>query len=485
MLKKTDPSIIKGYLEDSSNLAGGHAEALYLPENENEIAEVLAERVNKKTPLTVSAGQTGTVGGCIPFGGAILSTQRLNKIIEVNVKEKFAIVQPGVTLEEIEKAVNKENLLYPPDPTEKKATIGGNVSTNASGGRCYRFGSTRNWIRRLKIALPNGESLDIKRGEKNLKSKLEILNKFKIPKYQTPKIKSSAGYYSRPDMDLVDLFIGSEGTLGVVSEVEIALTPALQETFDLVAFFPSEVQAVNFVAESKQKHDPTVNFYEFFDENTLNMLSNPYPLIPNPSKAAIYIEQEISDANEKEYLDHWSQLLEKHSVAIENCWLGIEAHQKKELAKFRHAIPEHINELFKQYHQAKLATDIAVPDDKFREMFNFYNSLLNTHTHTQNSQLFFIKFGHIGDNHLHVNLLAKNEAELMSARELVMRFVKKAVSLGGTVSAEHGIGKIKHAYLREMFGQSGVQEMRAIKQTFDPQLILGQNNIFEILSPFE
>lgn len=477
MIKKTDPDIIKGYLEDSSNLTGGSADGVYLPENEKEIAESLSECNSKNTPLTVSAGQTGTTGGCIPMGGWILSTQKLNKIINLDKKAKTAVVQPGVTLEEIEAVAAKENLLYPPDPTEKKATIGGNVSTNASGGRCYRFGATRNWVRRIKIALPDGTSLNIKRKVLHADKNNEFIlphSTFRIPDYQIPGTKNSAGYYSASGMDLIDLFIGSEGTLGVICEIEIALTPALQETFDLAAFFPSETSAVEFVAESKSKKDPSIDFFEFFDGNTLRMLKASYPHIPEGANAAIYIEQEITEANRKDHLDEWAKLLEKHGAPLESCWLGADPKQKEELQNFRYAIPEHINEIFKQHHQIKLATDIAVPEDKFKEMLTFYNDeLLMT-----NDKLMYIKFGHIGDNHLHVNLVAKKEKDLPLAKELILKFVRKAVSLGGTVSAEHGIGKIKRDYLKEMYGDVGINEMIRTKKLFDPHCILGQNNLF-------
>jgi D-lactate dehydrogenase (cytochrome) len=166
--------------------------------------------------------------------------------------------------------------------------------------------------------------------------------------------------------------------------------------------------------------------------------------------------------------------LEKHGASLDNCWLGENKKQKEELNQFRYSIPEHINELFKQYHQVKLATDIAVPDEKFKEMFDFYNSELRI----TNDELMYIKFGHIGDNHLHVNLVAKKEEDLPLAKGLILKFVQKAVSLGGTVSAEHGIGKIKHAYLKEMYGEAGVNEMRRIKKIFDPDYLLGVNNIF-------
>ncbi len=474
MLKKTDPDIIKGYLEDSSNLIGGHADGVYIPENEKEIIEAVSECTSANTPLTISAGETGTTGGCIPFGGWLLTTQKLNKIIDINKEDKSAIVQPGVTLEEIEAVVKKEGLLYPPDPTEKTATIGGNVATNASGGRGYRFGATRDWIRRIKVVLPSGEVLNLKRG-KIISDENNILHlpssSLNIPHYSMPSVKNAAGYYSKPSMDLIDLFIGMEGTLGIVSEIEIGLVPALQETFDVVAFFPTEDSAVDFVLEARQK-DSSVNFFEFFDENTLQMLKTTYSHIPEGIKAAVYIEQEVTPENEKTYLDDWAALLEKYQASIDNCWLGMDAAQKEELAKFRHAIPEHINELFKKQGIIKMATDIAVPTNKFKEMFEFYDIGL------RRSDMFYIKFGHIGENHLHVNLLPKTEEEKAISKDLIMKFVKKAVGLGGTVSAEHGIGKIKHAYLKEMYGEAGLAEMMRIKKIFDPNNILNRGNIF-------
>ncbi|MFA6432071.1 MAG: FAD-binding oxidoreductase [Candidatus Margulisiibacteriota bacterium] len=479
MLNKTDPSIIQSYLEDSSNLTGGSSDELVIPENDQEISKFFSDCNSNNVPITMHGGGTGTTGGSIPFGGKILSTEKLNKIINVDKAGMFAVVEPGATLAEIELAVKKVGLLYPPDPTEKNATIGGNVATNASGGRCFRFGSTRDWIRRLKIILPNGNILNLKRKLITLDRKNQFDLPFAnitMPSYKMPSIKNSAGYFNAPGMDFLDLFIGSEGTLCLISEIELALRPALAETFDLVTFFPAEKNAVDFVLESKRQKDGLINFYEFFDENTLQMLKKSYPHIPDNAKAAIYVEQEVNESNAKTYLDNWGQLLEKYNASLDNCWLGTDAKQKEDLSKFRHAIPEHINEMFKQYHQVKLATDIAVPEDKFIEIFNFYVSELRTH----DSQLYSIKFGHIGDNHLHVNLIAKKEEDLPLAKELIMRFVKKAVELGGTVSAEHGIGKIKHQYLKEMYGENGIKEMINVKKVFDPNLILGRNNIFTV-----
>jgi D-lactate dehydrogenase (cytochrome) len=270
-------------------------------------------------------------------------------------------------------------------------------------------------------------------------------------------------------MEQLDLFVGSEGTLGIVSEIELALLPAMKQTFDLVAFFPTEELAVDFVAAAKAAKEPTINFFEFFDENTLQLLRPDYPKIPANAKAAIYIEQENPE------LDFWSPLLERYQSSLDQSWLGLGLSQKEELAKFRHAIPEKINDLFKQHHQIKLATDIAVPESRFKEMFNFYDEKLKA----QNEKIFYIKFGHISDNHLHVNLIAREKEDFSLAQNIVSEFVTKAVALGGTISAEHGIGKIKKPYLRTMLGSQGIEKMLEAKKHFDPGLILGRDTLFD------
>jgi len=457
-------------------LDGAHAEGLFLPETTTDVLEALKQCQSDKLNLTIAGAQTGTTGGALPFGGWLLSTQKMNKIIDFDPKKMSAVVQPGVTLEELGKLIGKEKLLYPPDPTEKTATIGGNAATNASGGRCFRFGSTRRWLKRLKIALTDGTILEIKReGTFANNDGLFKLNNFSLarPAYDSPRLKSSAGYFSLPKMDMLDLFIGSEGTLGIILEIEVELIPALNETIDLVAFFPTEAAAVDFVLAGKEQKIPGVNFYEYFDPHTLSMLAPSFPRLKEPQKTAVYLEQEILGDLDKALAD-WALLLEKHHASIDDCWLAATSPQRAELAKFRQAVPEHINELFKKHHQIKLATDIAVPDGKFKEMFNYYNDEL------REASLFYIKFGHIGDNHLHVNLLSSSPEELEKAKSIADLFVRKAVSLGGTVSAEHGIGKIKHRYLREMYGDKGIKEMVRVKKQFDPEFILNRGNIFSL-----
>ncbi|OGC06671.1 hypothetical protein A2230_01375 [candidate division WOR-1 bacterium RIFOXYA2_FULL_36_21] len=466
MIKKTDQAEIQSYLEDSSNLQGGYAEGLFLPENEKEIASLLQEANSKKMPLTVSAGTTGTTGGCIPFGGWILGTEKLDKIINIDPTKKTALLQPAVTLEKLESETKKLGLLYPPDPTEQTAFIGGTLATNASGARSFRFGATRNWIKRIKVTLTSGKTLDIKRGYKIQEYGI------KTPNYKMPNTKTSAGYFSTPEMEMIDLFIGSEGTLGVITEIEIKLIPNFHDTFDIIVFFLNEETAITFVEKARIETD--VLKLEYFDNKALNLLRPSYPKLPSHAATAVYMETEITESIQNTYLDKWARLLENLGADMEKSWLGVTNKQKEELKEFRHSMAEHINEKFKKHHSIKFASDIAVPDGKLMEMINFYNDKLSAISH----KLFHVKFGHIGQNHLHVNLVPNTPNDIPLAKEIIADFVRKGVSLGGTCSAEHGIGKIKHDYLKMMYGDKGIEEMIKIKKTFDPQDILNRGNIF-------
>ena len=234
MIIKKDKDQIIGYLEDASNLEGGSADILYIPETENEVKEAVSECAKKGIPLTVSAGGTGTVGSRIARDGAILSVERLNKILSIDKENKRAVLQPGVIINDFLEALAKQNLFYPPFPTERTAFIGGNISTNASGEYSYCFGPTRNYVKRIKVLLSTGKFLEIERG-KFFADKDGIITidelSVKIPSYTSPQIKNAAGYFSKPKMDLIDLFIGSEGTLGVITEAEVEIINDLPSRF--------------------------------------------------------------------------------------------------------------------------------------------------------------------------------------------------------------------------------------------------------------
>jgi len=193
----------------------------------------------------------------------------------------------------------------------------------------------------------------------------------------------------------------------------------------------------------------------------------------------VYLEQEISSSREKsKVLDYWCSLIENYS-SLDKCWFAEDKKNKEKLLGFRHKLPQKINEFLRRHHQKKSATDIAVPSQHFREMYNFYEEKAKT------SQINYVNFGHIGENHLHFNFLPKNSEESFKAKGYIWEFIRKALSLGGTVSAEHGIGKIKKPYLEIMYGKTHLKEMALLKKVFDPSCILGLDNIFSRKLLFE
>ena len=204
MIIKKEKEEILSYLEDASNFSQGRAEVLFIPENEEELREILLDCAGKKMPLTISGAGTGTVGGRIPsldIGGGILSLEKLSQIKEIDEKEKKAVLGAGVVVDEFLKLLEKKTLFYPPFPTERTAFIGGNVATNASGEYSLHFGATRRYVKRIKVFLSTGEEWNLERGKfkANTEGVIEIgEKKIHIPGYTSPPIKNSAGYYSSP-----------------------------------------------------------------------------------------------------------------------------------------------------------------------------------------------------------------------------------------------------------------------------------------------
>src|SRR5947209_19739357 len=166
MLTKQNADEVQSYFSDASNMRGGHAERVIFPENAQEIADVLGEATRERVPVTVAGAGTGIVGGRVPFGGIVLATNRLNRIREI-VRERdggWVIAEAGVVLADFQRAVGERGLIYPPDPTEWSCYLGGTVATNASGARTFKYGPTRNFVRRLKVAFPTGDVIDLRRG---------------------------------------------------------------------------------------------------------------------------------------------------------------------------------------------------------------------------------------------------------------------------------------------------------------------------------
>ncbi len=493
MQVKTAPDEIENYLTDASNMPGGHAEKLFIPENAGEVADALRQADLAGNAVTISGARTGTVGGALPFGGYLVSLERLNRIISIDPKSRTAIVEPGMILQDFQRAVDSAGLFYPPDPTEWSCQIGGTIATNASGARSFKYGATRNFVRRLEIVLADGDRLSIRRGEHfSTDGFVELTTasgrsvRAKLPTYPQPDVrKNTSGYVSGATVDAIDLFIGSEGTLGVIVEAELELLPKPESFFSGIVFFGNDQDLLGFVAEARalsfanRETEPTrrppnpvsASLIEYFDDRSLRLISERFPDVPSDAVGAIYFEQETSADTEDSLLAGWNELLEKHGADLERSWFTTTDADRERLRAFRHALPVAVNERIVRNKQKKVGTDMAVPDRNFASFLNFYRQKLDA------SGLEYVIFGHIGDNHLHANMIPKNDAEATVARHLYGRFIAQAIMLGGTISAEHGIGKHKSKYLYVQYGERYLNEMHELKRAFDPKGLLGNGNI--------
>lgn len=475
MIIKSDKDIIKCYFEDESGLRGGYADEAIFPENEEDAVDILRDAAAKKKPLTISGGGTGVTGARVPFGGSILATDSLNKIINIDENNLFATLQPGVRLCDLETSLAQKGLMYPPDPTEPNSFIGGTISTNASGAKGLKYGPTRDYVKRLKILLSTGGILTITRGKHYITKASSAIKlkdkeiKIKLPRYSMPDIKNAAGYYVKDNMDIIDLFIGQEGTLGLILEADVAIAKSPEGVMTFLSFFPAEENALAFIRDAKSNHPLSL---EYMDVNSLKLLRTRHSNIPEAAKAMVYFEQDYKKAEGNTVTESWFNLLERHNALTEKSFFADSDKEREKLRALRHVLPEMINEIVRRNKLPKVGTDIAVPEGSFLEMFRFYKERLSS------SKIDFVIFGHIGESHLHVNMLPKSEDEFIKSRSIYMDFVKKAISLRGTVSAEHGIGKLKHTFLEAMYGKKNLEEMAMLKKSLDPSCILGLDNIF-------
>ena len=195
--------------------------------------------------------------------------------------------------------------------------------------------------------------------------------------------------------------------------------------------------------------------------------------MPASAVGAIFFEQETMMTTEDLLMSAWLQLIETHHALGDESWFATNEQDHAKLREFRHALPVLMNEWFAQHTQKKVSTDMAVPDEAFADMLTFYQDSL------RGGNLRYTIFGHIGDNHVHVNILPRNDDEATKAWEIYREFIRRAIEVGGTISAEHGIGKLKREYLVQLYGDEHLREMAALKRAFDPAGILGRGNMFD------
>jgi D-lactate dehydrogenase (cytochrome) len=503
------------YLRDESRRRG-QADWISFAASEEDIRKVLLSR----HAITTQGARTGITGGAVPDGGHILNLSRMTQVTGLRLdsarNELFMTVQPGLSLLELRKLLQtcefdstgwtQESLsalnqlkrfpcyFFPPDPTETSASIGGMVACNASGACTFRYGATRTYIEAMRVMLADGSVISLRRGRERATGQAFLLHTTdgrersgRLPDYTMPAVKNAAGFFVSKDMELIDLFIGSEGTLGVISEIEIRLIRTPDCRWGVMAFFPSEATAVEFVKTVRALppgERPAA--VEYFDCHALDLLrrqkqENPggldIPALPLEYHTAIYLEYH---GGEDQVSAAVAELPEKMTAAggtSEASWIADSDRELERFKEFRHAVPEQVNRVIderrkKEPELTKLGTDMAVLNSELSSVMDLYRNALKS------TGLEYVIFGHIGNNHVHVNILPRTLREYQQGKELYLQWARQVIQWGGTVSAEHGIGKFKVALLREMLGDQVLGKMRELKRVFDPDAILNKGNLF-------
>jgi D-lactate dehydrogenase (cytochrome) len=490
MIEKNDLDIIDPYLSDASNYKG-FADKVIIPESIPELQKAISDNYKSETPMTISGGGTGLTGGRAPRGGVVISTEKLNKIYDIDHNKKTVRVECGVIIENLIELLDENNLLYPPDPTEANSAIGGNAANNASGAKTFKYGPTRNYVNAAKIILPDGDIFVARRGEYTARgNKLTIETQsgrrinIDLPDIHMPGTKHAAGYYIKPEMDALDLFIGSEGTLGVFAELELQLVEKPENVLGGIAFFDSYEALFEFTADLrnisknnnlidyKENSNIAARLIELYDASALELIGKSYPQLPGIAAAAVWFEQEYSEEYEDNILEKWVDFIADYTRLADSTWVAMSEPEHEEFRRFRHSIPSEVNEINTKRKQKKIGTDIAVPD---RYIYDLYDYVLEK---IHASGLDYAIWGHIGNSHIHANVFAGKEEETRGY-EFYDQCIDKALELGGTVSAEHGIGKIKKKYLEKMYSSEGIEKMRRIRRIFDPENMLGRGNLFD------
>lgn len=442
----TDPAILAAYLSDASNLHG-RAELLFRPRSAEEVAEAVAFCQARALPLTVTARRTSTTGAPVPDGGALLSTERLDRV------HADDDVEGGVILGAWQADIESRGRLFPPDPTSRnECSVGGAIACNASGARTFRYGPTRPWVESVDLVTPTGEIREVTRATPL---------PWPVPAWREPAVKTAAGYF--PATNLLDLIIGAEGTLGVITRARLRLIPLPRHVLGLLAYFPSRAAMLGFVGAARAMGPRCI---EYFDRRSLDLIRGRVPEVPE-ADSALYLEIEHED--EEPPLEVWFDALVRLDALVEHTLVATDDAARARLHAVRHALPAGVNEIISRNGVRKVGTDFAVPDAALAEMLDAYDQ----------PDLATVCFGHIGDNHLHLNFLPKNAEELTEARRRYLLLARRAVALGGTVSAEHGIGRLKKAHLALMVPPAVVEGWRRLKGMADPNWILGRGVLFD------
>lgn len=413
----------------------------------------MRQATRDRVAVTAAGAQTSTTGASIADAGILLSLRGLNRISEVDPGTRSIRVGAGALVGEIKRAAAAADLLFAPDPTsEEESTIGGAIACNASGARTFKYGPTRRYVSALKVVMASGDVLEFRR------SSLE---------------KNTVGYAFAHDP--IDWFIGSEGTLGIVVEAELVLLPLPRHVVGLAILFGSEKEALHFVVTARESTSVAPRCIEYFDEQAIAIARDSAhgSALPSAAGAMVYVEEEVS-ADLDTTLSRWLDLVESAGSGADPVVFDGEA-RLREARSFRHAVPSAMNERGSRHFRnggRKVSTDWAVPYRDLASSIEIARALASERGVDQ-----AVIYGHAGNGHPHQNFIARDSEELATIEGVVDQTLRQVVRLGGTVAAEHGIGKLKRKWLPLQMNPLQIAMMTAVKRELDPFGILAPGNI--------
>lgn len=455
----TDPDVCAAYATDVSGLYEVPT-AVVRPTSTGEVVDALARARTDRLPITAAGAQTSTTGASIAApGGAVLSTRRLDRIIDLDVAARRVRVEPGVVLADLNRTLAEHGLFFAPDPTsENEATVGGSVACNASGARTLRYGPTRAHVAGLTMALADGSTVELRR---------PVLE------------KNTVGLI--PAQDPVDWFVGSEGTLGLVLEAELALLPLPPRVVGLGIPFPDEASALAFVVEARTAEAVNPRCLEYFDSVSFGFAraAQGSGAWEGSEGTMVYLEEAGDDDPD---FDAWLSLAESHGAQDHAIAVFDDELQLREARRFRHACPAAMHEATGPYIAAggrRISTDWAVPFPEAADALAEARALASEHGVDDP-----VVYGHLGNGHPHLNWVARDPDEVHRIEVCVEAILKRTVlPRAGTVAAEHGVGKLKARWLPLQMSDLQIGLMRAVKRELDPLGLLGRGNIFDPNTP--
>ena len=512
----TDSDRVRLVIADAAHVAG-HAAALVVPATEAEVANVLRASASV---LPIGA-QSSLTGGATPRGEVVLSTTHLNRILDISTDR--VQIEAGVTLAALDESLRTHGGYYPPTPTFTGAFAGGTVATNAAGAATFKYGTTRDWVEALTIVLPTGDVLDIERGAVRAHPDgyfdiaiSDRIVRVPVPTYRMPAVaKLSAGYFAAPGMDLIDLFIGAEGTLGIVMNMTLRFVtprPGSSIVFvplrDRAAAFALVRTLRNAARETWRTKDPDgldVSAIEHMDARCLELAredgvdQRTGVSWPNGTGIALLVTLELpadftseqafeqigrapEPAARSTPLVRLCQILDNAGV-IEHVQMAVPGDDRRraQLLEMREEVPVSVNRrigLGKQDHDPRIektAGDMIVPFERLEELLVCYDRVI------AGAQLDTAVWGHISDGNLHPNVMAHSFADVEAGRAAIREAGRTAIRLGGSPLAEHGVGRnvVKQQLLEDLYGREGIDEMRAVKRALDPRWKIAPGVLFQ------